>query len=150
MTAVAKRTITVVIRVPGAREIIRAYNQLPEDAQAEMKAASLSIAGVVAADVRTAARRNSQSALMVPTVRAQKGSVPTIVAGGTRRVGRNRQPAYKVLFGSEFGSHSLKQYRAFNQGGYWFFETFDQKRGYIADEYIAAADEVLAKWGRGG
>lgn len=146
----AKRSITVIIRVPGAREIIRAYNQLPEDAQAEMKAASLSIAGVVASDIKTAARGNPQSALMVPTIRAKNEGVPTIVAGGERRVGRNKKPAYKVLFGSEFGSHSLKQYRAFNKDGYWFFATFDKKRGYIADEYIAAADEVLAKWGRGG
>lgn len=144
-----KRTITVTIRIAGIRETIRAYNQLPEDGQLEMQAASLSIAGVVAADIRTSARRNAQSALMAPTVRAQKAAVPIIVAGGARRVGRNRVPAYKVLFGSEFGSY-LKQFRAVNSSGYWFFETFDKKRDYIANEYIEAAEEVLSKWGRGG
>jgi hypothetical protein len=145
-----RKTITVTLRISGIRETIRAFNQLPDDASQEMRAASLSIAGVVAADVRTAARRNPQSALMAPTVRAQKDRVPVVVAGGTRRVGRNRVPAYKVLFGSEFGAHSLKQYRAFNSNGYWFFETFNAKSDYISREYIAAADEVLAKWGRGG
>jgi hypothetical protein len=103
VTVAVKRTITVTIRIAGARETIRAYNQLPEDGQREMQAASLSIAGVVAADIRTSARRNAQSALMAPTVRAQKGAIPIIIAGGARRVGRNRVPAYKVLFGSEFG-----------------------------------------------
>src|SRR5688572_27989939 len=98
-----------------------------------MQAASLSIAGVVAADIRTSARTNAQSALMAPTVRAQKAAVPVILAGGSRRVGRNRVPAYKVLFGSEFGAY-LKQFRAVNSSGYWFFETFDKKRDYIGSE----------------
>lgn len=146
----AKRTITVTIRIPGVREIIRAYNQLPEDAQKEMRAASLKIAGVVAEDIRAAARTNPQSALMVPTIRASKDRVPVIQAGGSRRVGRNRVPAYKVLFGSEFGAKTLKQYRAFQSGGYWFFQTVEEDQGYIAAKYLAATDWVFMKWGRGG
>jgi hypothetical protein len=146
-----KRSLTVTIRISGIRETIRALNQLPKDAQHEMRAASLAIAGVVAVAVKGAARSDSaQSALMAPTVRAQKDRVPVIVAGGARRVGSNKQPAYKVLFGSEFGAVTLKQYRAFNASGYWFFETVTvRERDYIDEEYNAAADEVLRKWGTG-
>ena len=146
----AKRTITVTIRIPGVKEIVRAYKELPEDASKEMREASLKIANVVAVDIRAAARTNPQSALMVPTIRAVKDRVPVIQAGGTRRVGRNRVPAYKVLFGSEFGATTLKQYRAFQSGGYWFFETVEENRDYIAAKYLAAADWVFMKWGRGG
>ncbi|NUR80723.1 MAG: hypothetical protein HOQ21_09805 [Dermatophilaceae bacterium] len=145
-----KRTITVTIRIPGIRETIRAYNQLPDDASDEMRVASLRIANVVAVDIRAAARTNPQSALMVPTVRAAKDRVPVIKAGGARRVGRNRVPAYKVLFGSEFGATTLKQYRAFQSGGYWFFETVEKDRDYITTKYLAAAQWVFMKWGRGG
>lgn len=142
-----KRTITVTVRITNLRPTLAAFRDLPKDADREMRAASLSIAGFVAVELKMAARGNGQSALMVPTIRAVKDRVPTVQAGGLRRVGRNRVPAYKVLFGSEFGSHSLKQYRAFNAGGYWFFVTVDENRGYIDREYNEAADEVLRNWG---
>ena len=143
----ARRVLTVTIRITGIRETIRATHKWPEDAQKEIQAASLSIAGAVAVDIRTAARMNAQSALMAPSVRVAKGNAPIIQAGGARRVGRNRVPAYKILFGSEFGSHSLAQYRAFQSGGYWFFVTVDASTGYIEREYADAIDEVNRKWG---
>lgn len=144
---VEKRTITVTVRITNLRETIRAFKDLPEDASKEMRAASLSIAGVLAVDIRNAARANAQSALMVPTIRAVRDRVPVVQGGGTRRVGRNRVPAYKVLFGAEFGSHALKQFRPFDGTGYFFFPTVEQNRGYIDREYNEAADEVLKKWG---
>lgn len=145
----AKRTITVTIRISGIRETIRALNQLPDDAQHEMRAESLAIAGVVVVAVKSAAVASSgQAALMAPTVRAKKDRVPVIIAGGARRVGRNRVQAYKVLFGSEFGAVTLKQYRAFNSSGYWFFETVTvREKDFIERRYNQAADRVLRKWG---
>lgn len=142
-----KRTITVTVRITNLRETLRKFKDLPKDADKDMRAASLSIAGVLAVDIRNAARANAQSALMVPTVKAQRDRVPTVVAGRERRVGRNRVPAYKVLFGAEFGSHRLAQFRPFNGDGYFFFPTVDEKRDYIDREYNEAADEVLRKWG---
>lgn len=144
----ARRTLTVTIRVTGMKELIRATRKWPDDAQQEIKAASISIAGVVAVEIKSAANRfNAQAALLSPTVRVVKGSAPMIQAGGARRVGRNRVPAYKVLFGSEFGSVSLKQYKAFNSGGYWFFVTVTANTDYIGREYVAAVDEANRKWG---
>jgi hypothetical protein len=144
---VEKRTITVTIRITNLRPTLKKFAALPKDADKEMRAASLSIAGVLAVDIRSAARANAQSALMVPTIRAQRDRVPTVVGGGTRRVGSNRVPAYKVLFGAEFGSHALKQFRPFDGTGYFFFPTVEAKRGYIDTEFNEAADEVLKKWG---
>lgn len=143
----ARRTLTVTIRITGIREVIRATNKWPEDAKAELQAASLRIAGAVAIDIKTAASTNAQSALIAPSVKVRAGTVPIIEAGGSGRVGRNRVPNYKVLFGSEFGSHSLKQYRAFNSGGYWFFVTVKANESFIGREYLAAVDETNRKWG---
>lgn len=141
-----KRTLTITIRISGLSEARRAFKRLPKDANQELRAASLSIAGVVATRIRTASRTDAQSALMAPTVRAIRDRLPVVQAGGSRRVGRNRVPAYKVLFGSEFGSHSLKQYRAFNADGYWFFPTVKSNMDYISGEWLDAWDEVLRKW----
>jgi hypothetical protein len=143
----SKRTITVTIRITNLRETLRKFNDLPKDADKEMRAASLSIAGAVAVQIRSAAGAQRQSALMVPTIRAQRDRVPTVVAGGTRRVGSNKVPAYKVLFGSEFGSKTLAQFRGFDSEGYWFFRTVDANREYFQQEWTEAADEVLKKWG---
>ncbi len=141
-----KRTLTVTIRISGLRETIRAFKNWPKDAVAEIRAASFSIAGYVAVKIKGAARLNAQSALIAPTVRAQKDRLPVIVAGGNRRVGRNKVPAYKVLFGAEFGAVTLAQFRAFNAGGYFFFSTVDDERDYIQSEYLDAVDEINRRW----
>jgi hypothetical protein len=141
-----KRTLTITIRISGLRETIRAFKKWPDDAITEIRAAGFSIAGVVATKIRGAARLNAQSALIAPTVRAQKDRLPVIVAGGSRRVGRNKVPAYKVLFGAEFGAVTLAQFRAFQSGGYFFFVTVDAESDYIQTEYLGAVDEVNRKW----
>jgi|SRR5688572_3844 len=142
-----RRTITIRLRIFGLRETLRAFDRLPDDANKELRAASLSIAGFLATEIRLSSRLNAQSALLGPTVRAQKDRVPVVVAGGGRRVGRNRVPAYKVLFGSEFGATVLRQYRAHNGDGYWFFSTVTLNRAYVEREYNEAADEIIQKWG---
>lgn len=141
-----KRTLTITIRISGLRETVRAFRKWPDDAITEIRAASLSIAGFVATKIRGAARLNPQSALIAPTVRAMKDRLPVIVAGGNRRVGSNRVPVYKVLFGAEFGAVTLAQFRAFNSGGYFFFVTVDREADYIQREYLGAVDEINRKW----
>lgn len=141
-----RKTLTVTIRITGLRETIRAFKKWPDDAITEIRAAGFSIAGVVATKIRESARLNAQSGLIAPTVRAVKDRLPVIVAGGERRVGRNKVQAYKVLFGAEFGAVTLAQFRAFNSGGYFFFVTVDRERDYIQDEYLGAVDEINRKW----
>jgi hypothetical protein len=55
-------------------------------------------------------------------------------------------PAYKVLFGAEFGAVTLAQFRAFQSGGYFFFVTVDAESDYIQSEYLGAVDEINRKW----
>lgn len=141
-----KKTLTVTIRISGLRETVRAFKNWPSDAITEIRAASFSIAGYVATKIKVSARLNAQSALIAPTVRAMKDRLPVVVAGGNRRVGSNRVPAYKVLFGAEFGAVTLAQFRAFQSGGYFFFVTVDREREYIQNEYLGAVDEVNRKW----
>jgi hypothetical protein len=141
-----RRTLTVTIRITGLRETIRAFKKWPDDAITEIRAAGFSIAGVVATKIRESARLNAQSGLLAPTVRAVKDRLPVIVAGGERRIGRNKVRAYKVLFGAEFGAVTLAQFRAFNSGGYFFFVTVDRESDYIQDEYLGAVDEINRKW----
>lgn len=141
-----RRTLVVRMRITGLREAQKAFARLPKDANTEIRAASLSIAGYVAVQIKASAARNAQSALMVPTVRAIKDRVPVVQAGGNRRVGRNKVQAHKVLFGSEFGAVTLPQYRAFNSDGYWFFVTVKDNLGYVDREWNEAWDEVIRRW----
>ena len=142
-----KRALTVTIRITGYRELVRAFRNYPDDAIKELRAAGLSISGAVADKIRISARAQRQSALLAPTVKAVKDqNFPTIEAGGTRRVGRNSKPAYKVLFGSEFGSKTYKQFRLFDAEGFWFFITVKANGQFIEREYLEAVDEINRKW----
>ena len=142
-----KTYLTVTIRISGAHQTLRAFKQMPEDATTELRAASLKIADLLAAQLKVAALVSSgQTALIAPTVRAKKDRVPVVQAGGTRRVGSNKVPAFKVLFGGEFGSHKLKQFRAFNAEGYWFFSTVKADEDRVRSEWLAAVDTINRKW----
>lgn len=143
-----KTSLTVRIRIFGLRETLAKFKQLPDDATRELRQASLAIAGALAVEIRHAAKADSaQSGLLAPTVKPLFDRVPSVKAGGaSRKVGRNRVPAYKVLFGAEFGSHSLAQFDPFNPDGYWFFETVQSNEDYISREWDEAADEIIRKW----
>ncbi|ALL74280.1 hypothetical protein AD006_01185 [Pseudonocardia sp. EC080610-09] len=140
--------VTIKIRIDGLNETIRAFKELPPDANNELRDRTKSIAEKLAVKVKAAASADSgQSALIAPTVKAKRDRVPVIEAGGAKRVGRNRKPAYKVLFGSEFGSDQLKQYRPWvGQDSYWFFTTVESQQAEISQQWNQAADDILQRW----
>lgn len=144
----AKTSLTVKIRIVGVRETLAKFRDLPDDAQRELRQASLKLATVLAKKIAEDALTDSgQSALMAPTVKPVFDRVPAVKAGGaSRKVGRNKVPAYKVLFGSVFGATTLKQFRPFDGDGYWFFGTVYAKQDMIAYQWDAAADEIIRKW----
>ena len=162
----AKKTaLTVTLHIDGVRETLAAFRRLGKDAEKKLREASLRLADVLAAKAQAAARTDSaQSALMAPTVKAVRDRVPTVQAGGTRKVGRNRAPAWGVLFGSEFGMNqrsgwyanprydgeSGRQYRP-HQGrqGYWFFPLVEENAGEIADAWNKAAGDLLREFEAG-
>lgn len=146
-----QRTLKIEIRIEGARETIAAFNRLPKEANKALRERSMALANTIATKVRVTAYLDSkQSALMAPTVKAVLDRLPSIVAGGTKRVGRNRRPAYKILFGSEFGSN-LPQFRPhLGKGSYWFYRTVYDSQREIADAWNKAADDIQRDFTKDG
>lgn len=140
--------LRVRIRITGVREVLRAANKMPREAQNLLRTRSQEIAETLAVKIRAAATADSpQSALMAPTVKARRDRVPVIEAGGGKRVGSNRKPAYKILFGSEFGARVLKQFRPHRgASSYWFFRTVEADAPRIEREWRGMADELVRRW----
>ncbi|MDN5929489.1 MAG: hypothetical protein L0I24_00220 [Pseudonocardia sp.] len=136
------------IRIEGVRETLAGFRGLGREASAELRTKTLELSETLAGRVRAAASsQGSQAALMGPTVKARKDRVPSIQAGGSKRVGRNRKPAHKLLFGSEFGATELKQYRPhLGKGSYWFYITVERNEAEIADAWKTLADDVATRF----
>jgi len=145
----AKKSLVITLRLEGAREVLAAFRAMPKDASTELRAASLKLAQSLAPKVAAAGRtEGKQAALLAKTVRAQRDRVPVIVVGGTRRLGSNRKPAFKLLFGSEFGANFYRQFRPhLGAGSYWIFKTVDDNQATISKEWNKAADTVIRKFG---
>lgn len=160
-----KTAFTVNVHIDGVRETLDAFRKLPKDANAELRVASIRLAEVVAAKAHTAAVvEGGVAALMAPTVKAVRDRVPVVQAGGTRRVGRNRVPAWQVLFVGEFGMNGRSGWYAAGRfagsptpqhkphrgtAGYWFFPTVEASAPQISREWNAAADRIIDAFGGG-
>jgi len=134
-----QQALTIKLHILGVRETLAAFRHLPKEANNSLREQSMRLAASLAQHVAGAARADSpQSALMAPTVKAIRDRVPAITAGGTSRVGRNQKPAWKILFGSEFGARTYRQFRPhLGTGSYWMFATVK-----------ANESELSAAWGR--
>lgn len=141
--------LVVNVRVEGLREVIRALNNLPKNANDEIREKARVIAGKLAETAKQAGRAEGrQAGAVIKTVRVQRDRLPVVVAGGMRKLGRNKKPAYKLLFGSEFGATVLKQYKPhLGKDSYWFFKTIEEERTFISAEWLEAADEIIRKFG---
>lgn len=129
-------------------------NKLGPDANRAIKAAAESLSHVLAASARAAALADSapQSPNLAATVKAARDRVPVVTAGGSRKLGRRRKPAYKTLFGAEFGSNNYAQFQRPHAGrnGYWFFPTVERESAAISKAWLGAADDVVRRFGEGG
>lgn len=145
----AKKDLTVKVRITGVRETVAALSRLPKDANDEIRAAAQALAKDLAAAASAAGRAEGrQAALVATTVRAARDRLPVVNAGGTRRLGRNREPAYKLLFGSEFGANFYDQYKPhLGSGSYWFFRTIEDEQVEISAAWLRAADEIIKRFG---
>lgn len=147
-----KTGLTVQVRIDGLRQVLAALNQLPKDADAEIRATARELADRLAVEAARAGRlEGRQAALVATTVKAGRDRVPVITAGGPKRLGRNRAPAYKLLFGSEFGSNFYEQFGKphLSGGSYWFFDTVEREQGEISKAWLDAADEIITRFGVG-
>jgi hypothetical protein len=142
------------VSVTGARETIAAFRVLPKDASKELRDASTRISQVTANRIRAAAIASSkQSALVASGIKANRDRLPSISVGGVKKVGRNRKPLNKIMFGANFGATYLKQFRPHRAGGtddYWFFTTAEKDIPQMVDQWGRAVDKVLKRWGDGG
>jgi hypothetical protein len=87
---------------------------------------------------------------MAGTVKARRDRVPVIEAGGATSVGRNRVPAYKILFGSEFGARTLPQYRPhLGKGSYWMWATVEANQPEISRAWAEVAEDIQRDFSRG-
>jgi len=152
----AKKSLVITLRLEGAREVLAAFRAMPKDASTELRAASLRLAQSLAVKVAAAGRAEGrQAALLAKTVKAKRDRVPVIEVGGTRRLGSNKKPAFKLLFGSEFGAsqtgrYGLRQFKPhLGRGSYWIFKTVGDNQAEISREWNEAADEVVRKFGDG-
>ncbi|MBN6037479.1 hypothetical protein [Amycolatopsis sp. 195334CR] len=150
----AKDSLTIRVNVDGLRPTLRALAKLPKDASNELRDASLRLSQVLAARAKADGMGDPapQSPLVASTVKAQRDRVPVISAGGTRRLGRNKAPAYKLLFGSVFGSNSYAQFHRPHGGNsaYWFFPVVEESAAEISAAWNRAADAVIRKFSEGG
>jgi hypothetical protein len=157
---VAKKTSLIVsVRIEGVRDTLAAFRKLPKDANTALRKASLTIAEAVATEARAGAvAEGAQAALLAPTVKAVRDRVPAVQAGGTKRVGRKRAPAYKLLFAAEFGMNRRsgwysdprfegsegRQFKPHQgQKGLWFFPSVEAQQSRISREWNEAADEII-------
>lgn len=141
------KALNVNLQITGVRETLAAFRKLPKDASAELRERSLKLSELLANRASTAGKSSdAQSAAVTATVKARKDRVPSVQVGGSSRITSSRVPAWKILFGSEFGS-SLPQFRPHRgKAGYWFFPTVDATRGQIDREWNQAADEIVRKF----
>ena len=149
----AKPGLTVNLYISGGRETLRAFNALPKEANAELREAAGDLARLLAREARAAGvQEGAQAALVADTVKTGRDRVPIVTAGGSKRVGSRRKPAYALLFGSEFGSNRFRQFSHFHQGrdGIWFFPTIEENAAQIARRWQQAADRILTAFGKGG
>lgn len=142
----AKRSVVITVEGEGIRETLRAFRGLPKEASNELRAAALDLSRDLAAAAKLSGEQEgSQAALVASTVKARRDRVPVVEAGGTKRLGSRRKPAWKLLFGSEFGSNRFTQFPRRHQGreGIWFFPVIEENAPMIARRWQEAADNVI-------
>ena len=149
-----KTSLTMRVRIEGVRETLKALNELPKEANEQMRKAAMTMAEKLAVKSQQAALsdQSPQAALIVPTIKPRRDRVPVIVAGGSTRVGRRSVPAWKVLFGSEFGANQYPQFGKRHQGqeGSYLFPIVEANSELVEREWNAAADDVIARFTAGG
>jgi hypothetical protein len=146
----AKKFLSVNIKVDGIQEVLRALDKLPIHVQEGIEDESKKLAQLLAGKIRADGMSDAapQSPLVARTVQAKKGVTPTITIGGDQRLGRNKKPAYKLLFGSVFGSNAYEQFHRPHNGqvGYWIYPTIDREAGEIARAWNQVADDAIQKF----
>lgn len=138
------QSITVNLRIDGARETLAAFRRMPKAANDSLRDRSRALADALAGKVKSAAvAEGRQARVLASTVAARRDRLPVIQAGGTKRVGSRRKPAWKLLFGSVFGSNRLPQFKPHRgQDSYWFFSTVEDNAAEVSEAWNKVVDDI--------
>lgn len=163
----AKKSVTLTVRIEGLRETLRAFQDLPKDASTRLREESLKLAEKMAAKARADGMtdQDPRSKLLAGTVKAVKDRVPVIQVGGDKLLGRHGAPAYSLLFGSLFGmnarsgwyaktqyktshGHQYREHRG--RDAYWFFNVIERDQATISRAWNTVADGIVRDFSEGG
>lgn len=153
--------IRVRVRIEGLRELLRAYEELPDDAKAEVQEASNRLATELSHYARfNAQARGRQATMAATTLKVEPGFKPAVTAGK-----RGTRAARAIVHGTEFGAtrhfgwYSKRRY--FDSDGkqfpphwgsstYWFFRAQEEHGPRIGQEYSDVLASICRQWGAGG
>jgi hypothetical protein len=157
--------LQIEVRMDGVRQTLRAFRDLGRDASGDLREESVKIATGFVPRMQAAARADGpQSALMAPTVRVKRDRVPSVQAGGGKRVGRHKKPAGALIYASEFGMNSRSgwygrvRYRQSRgrqwhphrgAASYWFHRTADRQMDSVYRQWFAVVDRLIRRWASG-
>lgn len=136
------------ITMRGDRDVIRALNALPSEAQEEARDGSDKLAQLLMRKMRGRASSNRQARAAARTLRVAHDRFPTVEAGPEKR-----------LMGSEFGAKArfgwyskvrywdspARQYRP-RAVSYWFYVTIDKESAAIDKAHQDMVDGIIRRW----
>lgn len=136
------------ISIEGLPEIKAALRKLPPEAKANLVDASWEISQDLAKRIRVAARAaGPQAGLLASTVATGEKTEPSVQIGGSSPQGRHHKPAFKILFGAEFGATYLKQFKTRNTDGYFVYPTVREMEPDIVEKWTNAANDAIDDFG---
>lgn len=154
--------IAVGFEVQGLRDAFKAFNTLDDETQKQVRAAVLSIAELMASQIRSAARSfpDRRYQILAESVKVKKDRVPIVIVGGrqTPRASGGAGPN-QLLFGMEFGAESERNAWRFpprspvlNAGneGYWIFPTARRQQPEVLTLWADALEAGLATFSAQG
>lgn len=133
------------IEVDGLNDMLRMLRGAPPELSKNLRRESKAIAGIVADDAQSRARRESkQLAATARTIRAVSDRVPTVKAGGARRVTSSGASASDIYWGANFGTKANRypQFPRREPGGRTIYPAIRAAREEIADRYLDAVKDV--------
>lgn len=133
------------VEVEGLDDLLRMFRNTPKELQKEMRSESKAIAEPIAADARSRALNGSpQLAAIASTIRSKSDRVPTIVAGGPKRVTSNRSAAAsQVYFGADFGSNRYRQFPSVVKGGRTIYPAINSNEADTGERWLGAVERVF-------
>lgn len=131
-------------RVRGIRKDLR------KEANSEIRVAAKSVAGELVAALQAAASSSGVpvAARVASSAKVKSDRFPTVVIGGTKKVGRRGAPASALVWGSEHGGHN---FAAGPSSGYWITPTVERfADGRAIPEFTRAIEAIVHRYGLEG